>query len=168
MDAFESPAKFTHNVDECKSHIIPRVIFWPKQWKSFSAPKTIAWSWTTIPFNKSGVNRIPIRKHGLYCFIINPGIANHPQSHLMLYVGKADKMTIRERFKSYFQDMKKVKRPAICYYLNKYIGYLDFCFTPINKVSDINKGEQSLISALIPPANNSFPATVSKIIRGLR
>ena len=97
-----------------------------------------------------------------------PGVASHPRNHFVIYIGKADNMTLRARFQSYFRDMQRVKRPAIAYVLTKYFGYLEFCFTAVSQVADIEPGEGSLLSALIPPFNTSFPAEVSEVIRGLR
>jgi hypothetical protein len=156
------------SIDLAKGHVIQRVIFWPERWKQFNPPASIAWNWRSVPFEKNSSSSVPNDKHGLYSFILCPRVASHPENHFVLYIGKADSMTLRERFRSYFQDMKRVKRPQISYVLTKYAGYLEFCFTPVDQRDDIEGGEQSLLTALIPPFNTSMPGEVSAIVRGLR
>jgi hypothetical protein len=168
MNAFDDPVDFCREVDEAKSCIIQRVIFWPKKWNVFNPPKDIIWKWKSVPFSCTNETKVPNDKHGLYSFVICPQIAKHPHYNLVLYIGKAEDMTLRARFKSYFQDMKRVKRPPICYHLNKYSGFINFCFTPVSNRDDIKQGEDSLLSAFLPPCNTDFPAEVSEIIRGIK
>ena len=168
MSAFSSPADLTQSIDAAKAHVISRVIFWPARWKKFSAPPGIRWGWRSVPFEQSSSLLVPDDKHGLYSFVLCPKVASHPKNHFILYVGKADRMTLRARFLSYFQEMAKVKRPTICYILNKYSGYLEFCFTPVQQRNEIERGEDCLLSAILPPFNTDFPAEVSETIRGLR
>jgi hypothetical protein len=167
VKASAKPADFIQSVDLAKSHLIQRVIFWPERWKRFNPPAGITWQWKSVPFEKSSSSSVPKDQHGLYTFVLCPQIASHPKNHFILYIGKADKMTLRDRFRSYFDDMRRIKRPAICYVLNKYVGYLEFCFTPVQQPSEIEQGEESLLSALLPPYNAEFPAEVSQVIRGL-
>jgi hypothetical protein len=168
MATLEQPNDLIVAIDEAKAYIFQRAIYWPKRWQEFSTPKSITWKWQSVPFHKSSYKCIPDNKHGLYSFVLCPNVAQHPKNHFILYIGKADKMTLRQRFKSYLQEMQRIKRPAIFYTLNRYSGYLEFCFTPAKDPKDIATAERSLLSALIPPLNTDFPASVSKIIRGLR
>jgi hypothetical protein len=168
MSAAASPSDLVQLIDVAKGHVINRVICWPDRWKLFTPPPGITWNWQSVPFDKSSSSAVPNDQHGLYSFILSPGVASHPRNHLVLYIGKADKMTLRERFHSYFRDMRRVSRPAITYVLTKYFGYLEFCFTPVAQSVDIDPGEGSLLSALIPPYNTDFPGEVSEVIRGLR
>jgi len=156
------------SIDVAKSHVIQRVVFWPERWKEFNPPVSITWNWSSVPFEKTSSLSVPNDKHGLYSFVLCPGVASHPRNYFILYVGKADNMSLRERFRSYFQDMQRVKRPPISYLLMKYAGYLEFCFTPVEEKNDIEGGEQSLLTALMPPFNTTLPGKVSAIIRGLR
>jgi len=168
MSAFTSSTDFVQAVDVAAGHIIRRAMFWPERWKAFSPPPTITWKWQSVPFVKTSASSVPKNEHGLYSFVLCPGVASHPRNHFVLYVGKADNMTLRARFQSYFRDMKRVKRPAISFVLTKYFGYLEFCFTPVPQASDIDPGEESLLSALIPPYNTQFRGEISEVIRGLR
>lgn len=168
MKAFSDPDNFIEAVDEAKAHLISRVIFWKRRWGEFQAPVGIAWNWVSVPFENHSAKQVPNDRHGLYTFLLCPRVAGHPHNSFILYVGKADKSTLRERFQQYFQEMKKVKRPHICHALNKYEGHLDFCFTTVATQNDIQIAEDALLVALMPPYNDKFPASVSQIITGLR
>ncbi len=168
MRAFEEPKELVDAINEAKKYVVNRVIYWPKRWQEFAPPAGIEWKWKSVPFVESAATSVPDDQHGLYSFVICPSIAEHPKNYFVLYVGKADKMTLRARFKSYFREMKKIKRPAVCYHLNQYAGFLEFCFTPVANKKEIEPGENSLLSALLPPCNSEFPAEVRQVIRGLR
>src|SRR6266542_7133257 len=111
VNASGSPADFVQIVDTAKSHVIDRVMFWPERWRLFNPPPAITWNWKSVPFEKSSSSSVPNDQHGLYSFVLCPRIASHPKNHLLLYIGKADKMTLRDRFKSYFHEMRRIKRP---------------------------------------------------------
>lgn len=168
MKAFDDPADLIDEIDEAKTCLMQRVIFWPRRWQGFHPPAGIRWDWKSVPFDENASAQVPNDEHGLYTFVLSPKVADHPMNHFILYIGKADKMTLRQRFMSYFQEMRKIKRPPICYVLNKYSGYIHFCFTKVINENEIESGEDSLLAALMPPCNSDFPAEVSQIIRGIR
>jgi hypothetical protein len=168
MEAFDTPHDLVDAINEAKVHVFNRAIFWPRRWQEFNPPTGINWKWKSVPFVESAAAKVPNDEHGIYSFVLCPNIAKHPKNHFVLYVGKADKMTLRQRFKSYFHEMKKIKRPAICYHLNQYEGYLEFCFTPVTNQQEIEPGEDALLLALLPPCNSDFPAEVSQVIKGIR
>jgi len=168
MKAFSDPNDLVEAVDEAKTHLINRVIFWQRRWGEFQAPVGIAWNWVSVPFENTSAAQVPNDKHGLYTILLCPRVAAHPKNYFILYVGKADITTLRQRFQHYFQEMKKVKRPHICYALNKFEGNLEFCFTTVAAQNDIQNAEDALLVALMPPYNEKFPAAVSQIISGLR
>jgi hypothetical protein len=168
MKAFINPKDLVDAIDDAKSQVMQRVIFWKKRWGQFQPPSGIVWNWTSVPFDTTAASSVPNTKHGLYTFILCPRVAAHPKNQFVLYVGKADKTTLRERFHHYFQEMKKVKRAHICYALNKFEGNLEFCYTTVTSQNDIEPGEDALLVALMPPYNEKFPASVSQIIQGLK
>ena len=168
MKAFTDPDELIDEVDDAKKHLINRTVFWPEKWKSLKVSKQIKWAWRSVRFDSSEAKKVPNDKHGIYTFVLCPDVAEHPMNHFVLYVGKAQKTTLRQRFQHYFQEMKKVKRAHICYALNKYDGYLQFCFTPIEMQTSVGDLEEMLLEALIPPFNEEFPATVSQVIKCLR
>lgn len=168
MKAFANPQDLVEAVDDAKSNIIQRAIFWKQRWAEFTPPAGIVWNWISVPFENASAKDVPNKKHGLYTFVLCPNVATHPKHHLVLYVGKAHKTTLRQRFQHYFQEMKKVKRPHICYVLNKYDTYLEFCYTVVADNNDIEPGEEALLVALMPPFNDAFPASVAQIVGGLK
>lgn len=168
MKAFGDPTELVESVDEAKKHIVPRVIFWRRRWEEFSPPPGIEWKWQSVPFAKRSAKKVPDKEHGLYTFVLCPKVAAHPKNHLVLYVGKAERTSLRKRFQHYLQEMKKVKRAHVCYALNKYNSYLEFCFITVQNQEDIGPGEDALLTALMPPYNEQFPASVNQIISGLR
>jgi hypothetical protein len=168
VKAFVTPQTLVNDVDDAKSQLIPRAIFWKERWAQFRAPPRIQWRWQSVPFDRSALRRVPNDRHGIYTFVLTPNVAAHPKNHFILYVGKAEKTTLRERFQHYFQEMQKIKRPHICYALNKYEGHLQFCYATIPNRSDIQAAEDALLTALMPPFNENFPAEVSSIIACLR
>ena len=168
MKAFTNPQDLVDAVDDAKSNIIQRAIYWRRCWQEFAPPAGIAWNWISVPFSKTSAKAIPNKEHGLYSFILCPNVAAHPRNHVVLYVGKAEKTTLRKRFQHYLQEMKKVKRSHICYALNKYESYLEFCYTVVANQNDIEPGEDALLVALMPPFNDEFPASVAQIIGGLK
>jgi len=168
MTLSSDPYDFVTAVQEAKGHVVERAIFWPARWKEFRRPRRQRWDWKSVPFNRASAKDVPNDQHGVYSFILCPSVAAHPKNHFVLYVGKADTMTLRARFRSYFDDMKRVKRPKICFALNMWDGYLEFCFTTVRHPADIVTVESRMLDALLPPYNTQFSGRVSKIIRGLR
>lgn len=168
VKAFGNPEELVEAVDHVKAHIIQRAIFWKKRWEEFAPPAGIVWNWISVPFENAAVKAVPNKKHGLYTFVLCPNVATHPENHIVLYIGKAQKTTLRQRFRHYFQEKKKVKRAHICYVLNKYEKYLEFCYTEVANQNEIEQAEDALLVALMPPFNDDFPASVAQIIRGLK
>lgn len=168
MKAFSNPQDLVEAVDDAKAQIIQRAIFWKRRWIEFAPPAGIAWNWISVPFESTSAQAVPNNEHGLYTFVLCPKVAAHPKHQVILYVGKADKTTLRQRFQHYIQEMKKVKRSHICYALTKYESYLEFCYTVVTDQNDIDPGEDALLVALMPPFNEQFPASVSQIIGGLK
>ena len=158
---------FVEEVDDAKSHLLKRVIFWPAKWTAFNVPG-VNWAWQSIPFRQSSVSAVPDNQHGVYSFSLCPQVSSHPQNSLLIYIGKAEKMTLRKRFESYFDEAKNAKRSSIGYMFRKYKDNLVFCYSVIPNTALIVKAEDALLSAMIPICNERFPAAVSKIIRGIR
>lgn len=139
---------------ELQYYEIRRVILSPKRWTSYK--NTVPLSWNTVVFEKTSKEFIPKDKGGVYTFIIRPGVANHPDSSFLLYVGKAK--SLQERFLSYFAEKKRVKggRNHIKHMLRRWEGYIWFCYAPIDDSERIEEVEDDLISALVPAENKTF------------
>ena len=152
---------FDRQVDEMKADIVWPVIMSPKLWAEFTTPSLHVWNWNSVPFQRDFADCVPHDENGVYTFAIAPGIAEHPLPHLIGYVGKADDMTLRARFLSYFSEKRSLKRSHIGYFLRKYEGFIVFSFCPVKETEIISEIEDGLVSALIPYLNKRWPGTVS-------
>lgn len=152
---------FDQQVDAMKADIISPTIMSPKLWTKFTTPEFHVWNWNSVPLQRNYAECVPHDKHGVYTFTIAPGVAEHPLLYLISYVGKADDMTLRARFLSYFSEKCSLKRPHIGYFLRKYEGFIMFSFCPIKETEFISEIEDGLISALLPHLNKRWPGTVS-------
>ena len=106
---------------------------------------------------------MPYQMTGMGCILsrLPPGVAEHPLLYLVTYVGKADRMTLRARFLSYFSEKRKIDRPHVGRFLRQYDGFIMFSYCPVADVSKINEIENQLNAALIPPLCRDYPDEVS-------
>jgi len=156
---------FDQQVDAMKADIVWPIVMSPKLWAKFATPPTHVWNWNSVPFQRDFSDSVPDDKHGVYTFAIAPGVAGHPLLYLISYVGKADKMTLRARFLSYFSDKRSLKMPHISHFLRKYEAFIMFSFCPVKETAIISEIEDELIGALIPYLNRRYPGAVSDMVR---
>ena len=156
---------FDQQVDAMKAHVIQPIVMWPKLWSEFTTPAAHVWNWDSVPFQRDYSDSVPNDRHGIYTFAIAPGVAQHPLLYLVTYVGKADRMTLRARFLSYFNEKHSLKRPHIGRFLRHYEGFIMFSFCCVEESSTIPEIEDELINALLPPLCKELPAKVSAIRR---
>ena len=141
-----------------------RFIISPTQWDQY--PNTVILSWSCIRFEENYTQQVPNNEKGVYSFVTQPGIANHPQLSYLLYIGKTEKQSFQKRFKQYLDEPKKHKpRTHICEMLTNWQDHLYFYFAPISNLNLIDKVEDELIEALIPPFNDQLPATIQSAAR---
>lgn len=157
---------FDQQVDMMQAYSWNRIITWPKLWDEFKTPPNHVWNWDSVPFQRNCSDDVPDDQHGVYTFAITSNVAQHPLLYLVTYVGKADRMTLQERFLSYFGEKKMLrKRPYIGRFLRRYDGYIMFSFCPVSDISIINEIENELINALVPPLCRRYPDKVSAMRR---
>ena len=133
---------------------------WPQKWGAynFSDP----FNWEIHPFEQDQTNEIP-HEPGIYSFIIKPGIASYPYGSYLMYIGKTQR-TLRRRFTEYLYEQNHPSgRPNIVRLLNKYKGYIHFCFSVVNNTERIAGIEDALIAAFLPPCNVQLPAEVRNV-----
>lgn len=134
---------------------------WPRQWKACELQEPF--SWVTHPFKNDQIENIP-SSPGIYSFVIRPGLVSHPACSYLMYIGKTER-TLRERFSEYFVEQNNdSRRPKIVRLLRMYRGYLYFCCSVIREAEQINKIEEELINAYLPPCNDQFPARIRRVI----
>jgi hypothetical protein len=146
---------------------VKRMVLSPEHWKSFAHPTALAW--TSVKFTYANVATIP-KTRGVYTFLVQPGIANHPLCSYLLYVGETSQQTFKGRYRQYLRDGRagdKSTRPHITDMIEKWEGFLWFCYAPIKDNQIIVDVEDALLSAYLPPTNKDFPAEISKALRKL-
>ena len=141
-----------------------KFIISPIQWDQY--PNAVTLSWSCIRFGENYTQQVPNNEKGVYSFVTQPSIANHPQLSYLLYIGKTEKQSFRKRFKQYLNEPKQHKpRAHICDMLTNWPDHLYFYFAPISNLNLIAKVEDELIEALIPPCNDQFPTTIQAAVR---
>jgi len=146
---------------------IKRMVLSPFQWKACSLPVDL--SWKAVKFNRPNATNIP-KVRGVYTFLVQPGIANHPCCSYLLYVGKTEGQTFRGRYRQYLREWRagdQSQRPHVTDMLEKWAGFLWFCFAKVQKRNLIEDVENALLTAYLPPSNKDFPAKVSHKLRKL-
>ena len=72
--------------------------------------------------------------------------------------------TLRKRFSDYLYEQNNLSgRPKILRLLNKYKGYLHFCYSTINDSERLKDIENALIKAFDPPCNDQHPVKLNPV-----
>lgn len=124
--------------------------------------------WSTVRFGATQVKNVD-SKPGLYAFSIVAKKVGLPPHGYILYIGQTGirngvARTLRVRAGEYLRNKASRKRPNVLYFLNKWWGHLDFHFVAVDpKTADLNKLEQALNDALMPPYSiNDFSPEVKQ------
>ena len=134
---------------------------WPQKWSAYSLSDQF--NWETHPFQANQVRNIP-SEPGIYSFIIQPGIASHPHSSYLMYIGRTER-PLRVRFGEYLRERENpLGRPKIVRLLNKYQGYIHFCCSVVLQADRIAEIEKALIEAFLPPCNDQFSTEVNRVV----
>jgi hypothetical protein len=143
------------------------LIISPRHWEACSL--SIPLSWEVVPFTTAQRRNVPDKYGGVYTFVVQPGIANHPLCSYLFYVGKAEDQTFRQRYTQYlgYKRNLKTKWYHITKMLNYWDGYLWFCYARIDDKSLIVRTERALQDAYIPPYNKEFRGEVGPAVRAL-
>ena len=155
---------FQRKADELRPYRVPFVLS-PGQWSEYDSPTDLRWR--TVRFDPGETNNVPEGPKGVYTFIVKPGIANHDNCSYLLYVGMTEDQDFRARFKQYIRE-KKRGRPHIIDMLNRWEGYLWFCYAEIDSDDIIQQTEDELLIAYLPPFNKSYPGRIRDAMKVLR
>ena len=143
-----------------------RFVLSPEHWQTFPPPVQLAWNFTK--FTKSNATNVPNDKKGVYTFVVKPDVANHPACAYLMYVGKAEDQTLRQRFKQYFQHKTDTSRwPHISRMLLLWEDNLWFYFAHIADDTKIDDTEQALPNSYVPPCNRRFRGIVKRQVEYL-
>lgn len=163
-DIFGQPARTQRVLAHYK---VDRMVLSPSHWRHYKIATPL--NWKLIRFNKANTKEIPTDCSGVYCFLAQPGIAQHPTCSYLLYVGKTEQ-PFRKRYSRYIFDGKagdKSDRIHVTEMLEKWAGFLWFAYAPIADKGQITKVEDALLESYLPPVNKEFPATVSAQVKEL-
>jgi hypothetical protein len=150
--------------DELRTFELKKVILSTIAWENWCLPPL---RWRICHFESTVAARIPKDRHGVYTFVIQPGIAGHPRCSFLAYVGKAaGKEGFRARYAKYRAELNSVDsaRPLVNRMVKKWHKYLWFCYADVAD-PDIDNVEDELLKAYLPPINTEFPAKVSAAMR---
>lgn len=152
----------TKDVLNCRWPFVLR----PSGWTSFTS--TVQFNWQKVKFDDHYVNLVPDDKIGIYSFVVEPGIANHPGCSYLLYIGMTEKQSFRIRYKQYLKEPFKPKpRPRIVRMLMTWPEHLYFYYAPLSAGIHVATVEKQLIDAYWPPVNRDLPAGVQAISGGI-
>ena len=147
-----------------KDYKVPSMILSPTQWEAYQID--IELSWNPVRFDAMHLNSIPADQKGVYSFIVQPSIAQHPLCAYLLYVGKVEKQVFRERYKQYLKEQQKdyrnARRVHVTRMLQKWKNHLWFCYAPVDDDQLIGQIEDALLAAYLPSHNREFPASIRK------
>lgn len=146
---------------------VKRMVLSPFQWTACRL--SVDLNWEAVKFTRRNMQRIP-KTCGVYTFLVQPGIANHPCCSYLLYVGETEDQDFRRRYQQYLREKRasdKSRRPHVMDMLQKWDGFLWFCYARIDQHDIIENVENTLLTAYLPPTNKDFPARVSQALRRL-
>lgn len=108
----------------------------------------------------NSMQNLPDDKGGIYIFIVKPEIV--PNTHLyILYIGRAQNtasQNLKKRCCEYLNDTRpKIFAMKESWGKNLYIRYL-----PLTDNNIINKLEEELIEAILPPCNDKYPRSITR------
>ena len=150
------------SANEAQNHQVPFML-WPRQWAQYQ--NQFQFQWTRVCFADANAVLVPANAAGLYCFVAEPGLANHPACSYLLYVGMTDRQSLRARYYQYLHEPSKRKgRPHIQSMLYRWDGYLYFYYAEVANISLIAQLEHDLIQADIPPMNKTLPASIRQVM----
>lgn len=141
---------------------LKRMVLSPAHWGKFSLPHKL--TWTRIKFSRENAGDVPGDKSGVYSFLVHPGIANHDACGYLMYVGKAEKQSLRARFKQY---LKPGGRRHIAKMLRLWREHMWFYFAAVADGGSINSTEDALVNAYLPPFNHQYRGEVADELQDL-
>jgi len=151
-------------ISQAKAHRYEFAL-WPALWQKFNHARRF--SWRRKLFSKSSINEIP-KKSGVYTFVIEPHLADHPSCAFLIYVGQTK--NLRERFKQYLavQEGRRRHSPRVEYGLSQHSGYKYlFFYYSFHDKDLLEEYEQALLAGFIPPWNDrkTISSEVGEIVR---
>ena len=146
---------------------VSSMILSPTRWSNYNNPTPL--NWQRIKFVQENLDRVPDDAFGIYTFIVDAGVANHPHCSYLLYLGKAEKQSLRDRIRQYFYEPNNPKgRGPIQDMILNWHTHLYVCFARVENTSTIDDLENSLLEAFIPPMNQNYKGVFGQAYRAWR
>lgn len=159
---------FVNHVDDLKTRKQSFVINTPA-WGKFTPP--VALDWKILKFEPENLIEVP-EVSGIYGFAIQSNTSNLPAFSYLMYIGIAgykedSPRNLRDRYKNYMKEEIDVIRAKVHYMLNKYKGFVYFCYVSVDKKKyELRNLETMLNDTLIPPCNeNDFSGEMRKKVK---
>lgn len=153
------PVDLLDEQDEMRANMYD-IVLWQRKWSEYRLGTRLHWHRHRLA--RTERSNIPTLS-GIYTLVIQPGIANHPMSSYLMYVGQA--VSLRDRFDDYLtNEARETGRPKIFRLLNKYPDHLWFCYSRVTR-SNLTPVENALIVAYMPYANDQLPVEIRRVGR---
>ncbi len=118
-------------------------------------------SWISVKADDAAKTVIP-DVPGVYTFVVRPDVAGHSCEYLM-YVGKAEKQSLRKRFMQYLREQSRDKgRVPIQDIFRTFPEHLHFCYVTLVNPKIISNLEKQLLEAFVPPCNQQLPGELQR------
>jgi hypothetical protein len=149
--------KFADQVDEARAH---EERFWliPRYWGGYKYRRSLAWR--TVRFAPHSARLLP-QEPGVYVFSVQPPVSSPLPGAYVMYVGET--RALRQRFRDYLAEARSLRaRPKLLITLYRFRGHLFFSYATL-PARERKRAEDALITALWPPRNDMFPATIRRV-----
>lgn len=138
-----------------------RFILAPKQWSQFNISTSLVWK--QVALQEKNIESIP-KTRGIYAHSICISLPNVPPNGYLTYVGivgdrnlnsaSENPRHLRQRFKEYLGEQKKLNRVKVWEVLRKYADHMVFHYAEVTDTTvELTRIETALLDALLPPCN---------------
>ena len=143
-------------INDISSFRVARTILYPEGWTTYQPLTQLDWSAPPLQYPDPGsLDAVP----GVYSFVVQPGVADHPASAHVMYVGKTN--NLKRRYREY-RTKKKVRTHM--QKMKKWTGWLWFYYSEVPTQVRPELVEAQLLKALLPPYNRAFPGDVQGFV----
>lgn len=135
-------------------------------WSTFDCDQEITWG--VIKYEAGKLAELP-EANGVYAFVAKPSIAQLADCNYLLYIGKAERQTLKTRCRQYLAEARRPKGRMLIKEMLTYWSenlYLYYAQTDEDGISPGDL-EEKLLSAYIPPMNSDLPGELSSIAKGI-
>jgi len=144
-------------------HHVRKFLLYPYFWEDDEKHVTYKIKWKRFKFAKSNISKIPT-SNGIYCFIVIPPKPNNFwNTKYLFYIGKAESVSLRQRFKKYIYEKdgqaigQSKPRIKVQEMLKDFESYLHFYYTELEDKEVIRNIEDKLLNTFMPYVNTAIP-----------